>query len=305
MHVQRFGAGEFRAEILAAATVCLVYDPQSEGLRTKWLAELCAAAGIVAEVIAHPVSKEWRDRQQRCELLAEFCRRGFDAARAPLYAACVRGSEVTSEVDACREIIELDGEAGLLFVARKLATIRAEFKDGFRVSGYEIYVFDECCGAPRGRALLEQVGMTDPLIRAYLDAVATAETREARRAKQTARPRPLRPTLPSDPRVRLEGLTGCAHLDNAEAVLAALVSMHGKHDLHDLHHAFSWALDLLKESPEVRDARIPLHIYEHTPCMSCREDAVMLLDAWQACPRWIVDECAHDGSESICLLAPR
>src|SRR5258705_5824371 len=88
MHVVAFGASEFRDEILAAATVCKVYDPQVEELPTFWLADLCECADVIHEIVDRQPQGTFYDRELRCRLLKEFVARGHSAARQALYDAC-------------------------------------------------------------------------------------------------------------------------------------------------------------------------------------------------------------------------
>src|SRR5438874_10711010 len=122
MHVDAFGASDFRDEILEAATVCKVYDPQVEELPTIWLADLCEDADIICEIVDRQPQGAYYDRELRCALLKEFVVRGHSAARQALYDAC-QDSEYGGELHGSDEIIEIDGAQGLLFVARKLGTL--------------------------------------------------------------------------------------------------------------------------------------------------------------------------------------
>ncbi len=182
IHVQRFGAAEFRDEILEAATVNQVFDPQVNGTRGEWLAELCLAAGVAETVIAKSIPEDHNDREQRTALMLAFARRGIAGAREALYA-CLGRARGSSDVYASREIIELDGEAGLLFVVRAMGSLLATEAD-FSVWGYELSVFDEQHGEGRGRALLEREAASDASIRVYLEHVTRyeAELAEERRA---------------------------------------------------------------------------------------------------------------------------
>ncbi len=193
IHVERFGASEFRDEILEAATVNLVSDPQVNGTRGEWLAELCLAAGVAETVIAQPIPEDHHDREQRVALMLAFARRGIAGARSALYA-CLGRARGSSDVYASREIIELDGEAGLLFVARAMGSLLATEAD-FSVWGYELSVFDEQHGEGRGRALLEREAASDASIRVYLEHVTRYEAglAEARQAASGDDARPGRP----------------------------------------------------------------------------------------------------------------
>ena len=78
VHAQRFDVTEFRDAVFGAAATCLVFDPQIEGHREWWLAQLCHAAGVVERVIESPPDAACsRNREQRACLLKEFCSLGY------------------------------------------------------------------------------------------------------------------------------------------------------------------------------------------------------------------------------------
>jgi hypothetical protein len=169
LHVDRYGAREVREDILDAATTCRVYDPQIEGLHADWLAELCLDADIVASILERSSEGESWDRRQRCALLKEFASRGSEAARKALYAECVR-DENSSQLLGSDEIVELDGEAGFLFVARTMGTMLAEVP-GYWVDDDLLRVFDEKYGVGRAAEILRSRAHDDLAIRRYLGGV--------------------------------------------------------------------------------------------------------------------------------------
>ncbi len=395
IHVARFGAAEFREEILEAATVCKVYDPQCEGTRADWLAELCLAAGVEQAVVALPVPKERWEIEHRADLMKELAARGVAGAREALYA-CFGPAEHSCDVHAIEPIVALDGETGLLFVARALGSKDAAEREK-RISSYPLSLFDDGHGEGAGRKLLESAAATEPSVRAYLDALDAEEelerghaeprtqvrksleqvldairtnTRESRffhgshwgrRATReelqrvleallaSSDPREMEGALrclggaglpPLDPRifeltrheddevrywagrvlskhslpgvracglealargdllVALEILTRSAQVDDIEALVAALRPLEERDQEHGVGYAI---LDLFEHSPEVRDARLALHVYERTPCMNCRETSVDFLVGRGEAPQWLLEECAFDADEDIRL----
>ncbi len=393
IHVARFGAIEFREEILEAARVCKILNIQDQGLRTEWLADLCAAAGVMHEVVALPIPEDDQDLQQRADLLREFAVRGVAGARAAMYA-CFGRAETSGEVSAIEPIIALDGEAGLLFVARALGSKDAVGRETW-ISSYQLSIFDDGHGEGAGRKLLESAAATEPSVRAYLDALDAEEELEKGHANPRTDTReslaqvlesirannelygsiwvqhwgrsasrkelqavldlllsltrpyalvaalrclggaglpPLHPrifeltrheddevsswaarvlskhSLPGvracglealargDILVALEILTRSAQVDDVETLLAALRPLEDPHEEHGVAYGL---LDLFKHSPEVCDARLASYVYDRTPCMSCRERAVEVLVRRGEAPRWLLEECASDGSHSI------
>jgi hypothetical protein len=397
IHVERFGAADFRDEILAAASVCKVYDPECEGTRGDWLAELCLAAGVEREVVELPVPGDHWERNHRAALLKELALRGVAGAREALYA-CFGPVEHSGDFHASEEIIELDGEAGLLFFARSVGAELAQ-SPASTISGYELSVLDERHGEGAGRRLLDSAARSDARIRAYLDAVDREELEAGQRSSRPERQRPsigqvleairraserqgtiwapalgrtasreelqqvihllleldaprpihhalwhlgMATMLPLHPRifeltrhedeqvrywaarvlskhslpgvrscglealargdlvVALEILTRSAQVDDVEALVAALRPID---DPHKEHAVGSGILDLFEHSPEVRDPRLALHVYERTPCMNCRENAVEFLVCRREAPAWLLEECARDASAEIRALA--
>jgi hypothetical protein len=102
--------------------------------------------------------------------------------------------------------------------------------------------------------------------------------------------------------VALEILTRSAQVDDVDTLVAAL---RPGADADEEHGVCSGILDLFEHSPEVRDPRLALHVYERTPCSLCREDAVEWMQLQRACPPWLVEECAHDANADIRELAAR
>jgi hypothetical protein len=177
LHVDQFGAEGVRDDILAAATSCQIYDPQVDGFHADWLAELCVQAELAERVIAQPAQGEYWDRAARCRLLKELALLGYPSARTALYAACERQAG-SGDVFACGEIVELDGAAGLRFVARKLGRWLAA-DAAFWVDDIMLWIFDEAHGKGAGAALLQAEAPADAAIQRYLAGIArTQELRQ-------------------------------------------------------------------------------------------------------------------------------
>jgi hypothetical protein len=83
---------------------------------------------------------------------------------------------------------------------------------------------------------------------------------------------------------------------DAEAILAAL----GRQDPdEDGHGILSNLVQLLERNETMREPLVPLHVYEYSPCMHCRERAIEILIKWEACPQWVLDEASRDASADI------
>jgi hypothetical protein len=169
MHVDAFGAAEFRDEILEAATVCSVYDPQVEDLPAAWLADLCVSAGVVEEFVKQAPAGTYSDRELRCALLKELATRGYSGAREALYEAC-QPTEY-GELHGAEELIDLDGAAGLLAVARTLGAV-ALADPSFQICDTATWVFDEEHGEGRAVEVLQAAAELDPSIRRFLESLS-------------------------------------------------------------------------------------------------------------------------------------
>jgi len=90
-----------------------------------------------------------------------------------------------------------------------------------------------------------------------------------------------------------------ARSGDAEAVLAAIDRV-GLGD--DSHSVLSNLVELLETNETIREPLLPLHVYEYSPCMHCRERAIEILIKWDACPQWVLDEASQDASEDIRVL---
>lgn len=162
-----------------------MFDPQSEGSRADWLAELCLAAGIEREVVAQPLPEDSRDREQRAALLKELALRRVDGAREALYATF--GPSPHSSFYALSEIIQLDRDAGLLFTARELGK-RVLADPDFSVDGSDFWAFDASRADGAALALLVAESSRDPHIRACVQSIERETARESTRASRRSRP---------------------------------------------------------------------------------------------------------------------
>lgn len=188
IHAENFNVSDYREEILEAATTCLVYDTQVDGFREWWLAQLCEAAGLIQTVINLPPDDSDRNREQRACLLKEFCLAGHSTALPQLYAMC-RRLENSNDVEACSELIEVEGKKGLVFAARRLGEELLKDPD-FWVSDWELWRFDDLYGDGCAKLILTEAALSDDAIRHYLQEAAAYE-KEQSDAKQFLAPKEL------------------------------------------------------------------------------------------------------------------
>lgn len=167
IHAERFGVDEFRSEILGAATEPAGFDTQVDGYGEWQLAKLCEAAGLVGEIIHRKVAGD--DVWLRCALLKEFFLTGHAAALQALREMWDRHLD-GNDLPAVEELIALDGERGLSFVAGKLGELLAR-GNGFWVDGHELEMFDEVHGTGAAESILKREAATDDRIAIYLAGV--------------------------------------------------------------------------------------------------------------------------------------
>lgn len=180
--IDRHGLNGLEDKIVEACVSCLSYDPQCEAARAPWLflivdrAKLNAKVVNVFEAILRTQPPEnHRDMDQRSAILKELAASGSEDARRLLYSSLIRLSD-TSDVIAADQIVTLDGEDGLVYVARQFGRWLQADSD-FWVDDYMIAQFDESTGIEQGLALLEREAAVDSDVANYLAGVRkTAES---------------------------------------------------------------------------------------------------------------------------------
>lgn len=191
IHVARCGVGEFQDEVLAAATVCGVFDLQCNDAREDWLADLVLAAGVERDVVASPIPEESNDCLQRNRLLKELARREIAGARESLYASFRPRGWTTW--DAAQEIIELDGDKGLQFVAREMAR-RISVEPNLSIDPWNFSAYDELSGEGAARERMEFLAREDPLVSSLLSRMDADSRGDAEVGRKDEHP--LRSTRP-------------------------------------------------------------------------------------------------------------
>ena len=120
-HLQEFGPGDLRTDILQACLNNLVYDTQCEDARAGWLMSLIDLCGDDAFFREHivaalsPSTESW-NVSQLCSLAELFARRGDTKARAALIEKFEK-QEFNESWLGGSQLVALDGIDGLLQVA--------------------------------------------------------------------------------------------------------------------------------------------------------------------------------------------
>lgn len=186
VHAREFDLSNFRDDILDAATDCKVYDRQIDGQREWWLARLCEHAGLVEAVIELSPGDSSRNRDLRACLLKEFCLVGHEAALPKLYAMCRRHAD-SNDVEAISELIEVEGDKGLIFAARALGEQLLSDPD-FWVDDHEVWRYDDMYGTGRAKEILVAAASTDPAIRHFLQELAVYQDNARERSDPVTNP---------------------------------------------------------------------------------------------------------------------
>lgn len=173
--VVQHGARGLEDKLIDACIACLSFDPQCEAERAPWLFSIADRAKLNEKVVqaleatAGNELENYRDLDQRSAILKELAAAGSDDARRLLYATLARLTE-TGDVIGDRHIVALDGEAGLLHVARQLGRWLQADPD-FWVSEGLIAQCDDVTGTEGAMPALERAAVVDPDIAAYVAAI--------------------------------------------------------------------------------------------------------------------------------------
>jgi hypothetical protein len=91
--------------------------------------------------------------------------------------------------------------------------------------------------------------------------------------------------------------------EDMEPLLEAISSPGSFTDDDDLHSAVLWLLDLMVDNRRMRDRRLPLWVYENSPCRRCRHSAVKQMAQRSILPQWVAAECSSDADEDTREIA--
>lgn len=169
--------------LIDACVRCVTYDPQCEAPRAPWLFSMVECSGLQARLVlalgilleqAPTEDDDHRDLTLRSAMLRCLASAGSADARSLLYRSLVRLPGTSADVIAADDIVELDGIAGLVHVARQMGRWILE-DPRFWVDDWLIEECKMSGGAPAALAALEREAATDPHVARYLQALA--ETR--------------------------------------------------------------------------------------------------------------------------------
>lgn len=76
-------------------------------------------------------------------------------------------------------------------------------------------------------------------------------------------------------------------------------------DDFDLHGAVLDVLSLVEKKKRMKDTRLPVWIYEYSPCRMCRHDAVKKMVNRSILPKWIAEECLADAYDDTREIAAK
>jgi hypothetical protein len=163
----------YREIILNACLHHKAYDPQVEGSRAVYLTDLMHASGdqkFYADALVESLKEEgdhW-DISQRFQLARMLAQDGNQLAREAMKAAFWASTNLSNEVAA--ELIELDGIAGLLFVARRIGDSLTQNPIAWE-DDYLLSIARDICGSESVEIALKNAAKQDMNVRSYLNAV--------------------------------------------------------------------------------------------------------------------------------------
>lgn len=165
---------EIKHDLLNACLHHLAYDPQCEGSRADWLFELITLTDDIEFYRqnifqALPNTTNFWDVEQLYDLIAIWANKGCEEARGLIYENFAK-QEFDESWLGGTNIIAIDGITGLLYVA-EIVGKRLLKDDDLWEDDWLISVASERLGKEIVRETLEKQSLSNPNIKAYLDAV--------------------------------------------------------------------------------------------------------------------------------------
>ena len=249
--VERHESRVLEDKIIEACLASLSYDPQCEAARAPWLFSIVEHAKLNTQVlqaietaIRTPPPENHRNMAHRSAILKQFASAGSSDARRLLYSSLARSSH-TATVFSDMEILALDGEKGLIHVARQLGRWVQDDPD-FCVDDDIVEQFNELTGTEQGLVVLQREAEVDADIAHYLAGVHKTK------ASIAAAARPLDVTafsgeaiiahVKNQPRDQCHWFrrwAAQAQIDQLEMVFAALLAAQEPEDVKRLFRCFA------------------------------------------------------------------
>jgi hypothetical protein len=196
MHAQQFGVTGLEGLVLEACKHNQAYDPQCEGDRAGWMAEIIDAAGVEEQIIPRALegvrlatgdNRFW-DLTQLCRLARIFAGRGREDARRALYGAFQK-EQHSMDLIGGEEIVDLDGADGLIYLADMMGFWLSDQPD-LSLDDSPVNWFDDRHGEGAGIRLLEACAYHNERVAAYLRHLQQPAEEEGRLRIDQWRPTP-------------------------------------------------------------------------------------------------------------------
>lgn len=91
--------------------------------------------------------------------------------------------------------------------------------------------------------------------------------------------------------------------EDTELVLGTIGAAGILANADEAHEVVSALRDLVADNRKMNDLRIPMGLYEYSPCRNCRHAAVEIMAERSILPRWIAEECLSDAYDGIREIA--
>ena len=181
---------EIRQKLLNACLHHIAYNPQSEGSRAEWLFQLITLTNDTEFyrqniIKALPNTTDFWDVDQLYDLITIWAKQGDIEAKQIIYETFAKQKFNESWLGG-EQIIDLDGIAGLLYVAQIVGK-RLLKDDELWEDDWLISQASERFGKETVIETLEKEALSDRNISAYLDAVKTYQTNTANNKKRRSK----------------------------------------------------------------------------------------------------------------------
>ena len=186
LHLQQHDAAPYREAILHACLHNSTYDVQVENRGIEYLLDVISLTGDeqffqqrIIERLSDPSPLEDYDEYQLFNFATYFAQKGDNQARDIIYARFVQNVAADSQVGT-RNIIELDGIEGFIFVINQLSNQVFVEEDMWNYD-FIIWDLEDCYGEEKTRLALDKASVDNPYLKEIVLAVGK---HRARREKE-------------------------------------------------------------------------------------------------------------------------
>ncbi len=195
--LSRHPADPYRDAILHACLHNTAYDPQVEGSRSEYILDIVGLTGdegwyrerILEAVGALSPDSDYRDIEHLLDLTAQLARRGDADTREVLYRHFLASTAAGNDTGA-RQIVEVDGLEGFLFVADRLVAVAEEESEveDFWEGDDMLRLVEDRLGQEPTAAAVDRAAAENPRVAEYAAAIRAYRTWDAERKGASSQP---------------------------------------------------------------------------------------------------------------------